>query len=201
MTPPVATIRRRDLLLTVTLLGIALTPSWFLPAAVAVPWQIAVAILGGPMLVLSWTHGPWQPTPPGDLARIVRHLELVEHERLVDLGSGDGRVLLHVARETGADCTGIEAAPFMVLVSWLRTCFVPNAHVRLGDLYRADLSDFDAVYVWGTAYSVGTDRFASGLRERVRPGARVVSYQHPLVGWTPVTVDESGQRSIYVYER
>ncbi|MEO0601651.1 MAG: class I SAM-dependent methyltransferase [Myxococcota bacterium] len=201
--PSIAVIRRRDLLLTATLLLIALTPSWFLPAAVAVPWQIAVALLGGPMLLLSWTHGPWQPTPPGDTARIISHLGLTEGQRFVDLGSGDGRILLQVAHATGADCTGIEAAPFMVLLSWVRTRFPDRGRIRIraGDLYRADLSDFDAVYVWGAPYSVGTEGFAESLRARLAEGARVVTYQHPLVGWAATTVDVDGERPIYVYER
>ena len=200
--PSTSVIRRRDLLLTITLLLIALTPSWFLPPSLSVPWQIAVLVLGAPMVWLSWTHGPWQPTPPGDLARVIQHLALTSGDRFVDLGAGDGRVLLSVARATGADCTGIEAAPFMALLSWLRTRFVPGGRVRvrLADLYRADLSDFDAAYVWGTAYSVGTERFAANLRRRLRPGARLVSYQHPLVGWTPRAVDRSGERPIFVYD-
>ncbi|MEN0064074.1 MAG: class I SAM-dependent methyltransferase [Myxococcota bacterium] len=197
----VAAIRRRDLLLTVTLLLIALTPAWFLPRGASLAWQVAVMVLAGPMLLLSWTHGPWQPTPPADLDRIISHLALSEQDRFVDLGSGDGRVLLSVAQATNADCTGIEAAPLMAFVGWLRTRFSGYAiHIRWGDLYRSELSTFDAAYVWGTAYSVGTEGFAHGLRERLRPGTRVVSYQHALAGWTPTTIDEEGERPIFVYD-
>jgi len=200
--PAVSTIRRRDLLLTTTLLLIALTPDWLLPDPWATPWQIAVLGLAGPMLILSWTHGPWQPTPAGDLARIVGHLALDADRRFVDLGAGDCRVLRVVAEATGADCTGVEAAPLMVAIGWLRTRFPARGRVRmrLGDLYRADLSDFDAVYVWGAPYSVATERFADSLRDRLRPGARVVTYQHALAGWTPRTVDDTGERPIYVYD-
>lgn len=205
MTSPASTvagIRRRDLLLTLTMLGIALTPAWLLPERLAVPWQIAVAVLAGPMIVLSWTHGPWQPTPPGDLARIIQHLSLDASDRFVDLGAGDGRVVLSVARATGAHCTGIEAAPLMVIVGMFRTRLggAGRARIQIGDLYRADLSPYDAAYVWGTAYSVGTEAFARSLQQRLRTGARLVSYQHPLVGWTPANVDHSGERPIFVYD-
>ena len=74
-----------------------------------------------------------------------------------------------------------------------------GTRVRWGDLYRTDLSEFDVVYVWGTAYSVGTDAFAAFAARSLRPGARLVSYHTPIPGWEPVDVDKAGMRPIYIY--
>jgi cyclopropane fatty-acyl-phospholipid synthase-like methyltransferase len=111
-------------------------------------------------------------------------------------------MVLWVAGATGAHCVGLEVSALPWLVSRVRLAVQGSdrTEVRLADLYRADLSEFDVVYVWGTAYSVGTERFAARMREALRPGARLVSYHTPVPGLEPLTVDEDGQRPIWVYE-
>ncbi len=195
--------RQRDLLLTAVMLGILLTPAWLLPSWLSVAWQLAVAVVGLPALWYSWQHAPWQPTPRSELDRLLAALQLGPDSRFCDLGAGDGRVVLWLHQQTGADCTGIEAAPLQWAIARLRLAVrgTPRTRVLLGDLYTADLSGFDVVYVWGTAYSVGTERFAARMREGLRPGARLVSYHTPLVGWSPERVDEGGQRPLYTYVR
>ena len=192
------TERARDLLQTAVVVGIALTPAWLGPSWMLVPWVLMVGLLLGPMVWLTWSHAPFVPTPARDLACIVEALALAPHERFADLGSGDGRVLLTVHRATGARGRGIEAAPGLWLLSWLRCARTPGVEVRWGDFRALDGRDLDAVYVWGTAYFVGTEAFAQWLREALRPGCRVVSYGQPLAGWAPEAI-WNGERKVYRY--
>jgi SAM-dependent methyltransferase len=193
--------RRRDLLLTLVLVCIGLTPGWLAPHWLSVPWLLAGLLLGAPAVYASWTHAPWMPTPTDELPRILGHLALGPDQSFCDLGAGDGRMVLRVHAATGARCTGIELSPLQYLIARARIALVGSARtsIRLGDLYAADLSAHDAVYVWGTAYSVGTPRFAEHVRRALRPGARLVSYHHPVRGLEPVLVDRAGQRPIHVY--
>jgi hypothetical protein len=173
---------------------IGLTPAWLLPQPWSSGWLAVGLLLGGPAVVLTWRHAPWVPTPAEELPRILRHLALQPGQRCCDLGAGDGRLVLRIEAATGVPCDGIEASPLLWAVARLR-----GAAVRLGDLYRSDLSAYDAVYVWGTAYSVGAPRFGERMRAAMRPGARLVSYHQPVHGLEPVEVDEGGLRPIYVY--
>ncbi len=191
--------RQRDLLLTAVLLAIGVTPAWFLPPWLSVPWQLVFLIAGPPALWYSWHHAPWQPTPRAELARLMTALELTSGERFCDLGAGDGRIVAWLHDRTGADCTGIEASPLPWVVALLRLWRRPGARVVFGDLYRADLSAYDAVYVWGVAYSVATPRFGAHVRAAMRPGARLVSYHYPVHGMEPVGVDREGQRPLFRY--
>ncbi|MFT4626316.1 MAG: hypothetical protein ACI8PZ_004993 [Myxococcota bacterium] len=197
----VAAGRRRDLLLTSVMLAVLLTPAWLAPPELAIPWLLACLLLAAPALWLSWTHAPWVPTPTADLPYILAALTLQPGERFCDLGAGDGRMIRAVRDATGATCTGVEAAPLLFSIAWARLALGRDggATVRLGDLYGADLSGFDAVYVWGTPYSVGTDRFRSFLERSLPAGARVVSYHQPVSGWTPTATITAGQRPIYLY--
>jgi hypothetical protein len=193
------TPRHRDLLLTAVMLGLALTPAWFVPTWLSVPWQLVFFVVGPLALWHSWHHAPWQPTPRAELDRVLRALALRPESRFCDLGAGDGRLVARVHAATGAECTGLEVSPLLWLVASARLAASRRTRARLGDLYRADLSSYDAVYVWGTAYSVDTERFGAHVRTAMRPGARLVSYHHPVHGLVPDRVDEGGQRPLFVY--
>lgn len=194
--------RRQDLLLTAVMVGIVLTPGWLLPAPWSMGWLVVTGGLAGPALWWSWSHAPWQPTPDGEWPRVVAALALQPGERFCDLGAGDGRMVLAVRRLTGADCTGIEAAPGMFVMGWLRLALQGDAatRMRFGDLYRADLAPYDVLYVWGTAYSVSQPRFGALAAAATARGARVVSYHHAIHGLQPTRTDDAGQRPLYVYE-
>jgi len=181
------------------LIGVLLTPAWFLPLWPSRVWQLAVAILGLPALWLAWRHAPWQPTPAAERARILHHLGLTSDQTFADLGAGDGRLVAWVHDATGARALGWEASALPWLVAWLRLLRRPGATVHLADLYRADLSEVDAAYVWGTAYSVAEPRFGQRMVRALKPGARLLSYHHPVHGLDPVAVDDDGQRPLYVY--
>lgn len=194
--------RRQDLLLTLVMLGIALTPAWLLPAPWSTGWGFVVVLLGAPAVWWSWTHAPWQPTPKAELHRVLGRLALTPDMHFCDLGAGDGRLVVAVHRATGAACTGLEAAPLMFVLGWIRTRWTGTArtHIRLADLYQADLTDFDVLYVWGTAYSVSQERFGALAAAALARGARLVSYHHPVAGLTPTWVDAGGLRPLFGYE-
>jgi len=197
----VAGSRRRDLLLTLVMWCIVLTPGWLMPEWLSRLWLLVVGMLGLPAVYLSWRHAPWQPTPAADLGRILQSLDLSPEQTFCDLGAGDGRMLVWVHAATGATCVGIEASPIPWLIGRLRLALqgTGRTSIRLGDLYTADLSGFDAVYVWGTAYSVSAPRFGRRMRQTLRPGARLVSYHYPVYGLEPCAVDTEGKRPLYVY--
>ncbi len=69
--------------------------------------------------------------------------------RLIDLGSGLGGTLAHLARAR-PDCrfVGVETAPLVYLFARLRFALFPavNVDLRFLSIWRADLSEFDVVY-------------------------------------------------------
>ena len=63
---------------------------------------------------------PYVPTLRRNLKSALDLLDLKPGETMLDLGSGDGRVLLAAAKR-GANVVGVELSPLLVAVSWLRT--------------------------------------------------------------------------------
>ena len=104
--------------------------------------------------------------------------------RFVDLGCGFGGPVAHLAKvRPDAIFLGVEASPFTWLVAWLRCLPLANAHIRLGSLWRTDLSDFDVIYAFLSPVPMPA-LWAKAQRE-MKPGSRFISHSFEVPGETP----------------
>lgn len=99
----------------------------------------------------------------------------------VDLGSGDGRLLLAMARQ-GCRGVGYEVNLFLVWLSrwraWRQGAPV-TVHWRNFD--QAELGEADLVMLYGVDRSLA--RLARKLRREMRSGALIVSLSYPIPDW------------------
>jgi len=111
---------------------------------------------------------------------VCRKLRLRADERLLDVGSGWGSLVLHAAREYGVRAVGITLSPRQLAVaqrSAAEAGLEDRAQFRLVD-YR-DIADerFDAIASVGMVEHVGRDHlreYARALRGALRPGGRAL---------------------------
>lgn len=157
------------------------------------------------LLVLLWlvvpalTGLPWVPSRLERAERALKMADLQPDELLLDLGSGDGRVLLLAARVFGARGHGIEVSP--LLVWWTRwqarrRALQGRVTAQRGDFYRADWSAADVVYIYATARQM--QRLQKTLPTRLRRGARVVCVSAEMPDWKPQAADTHAL--IFVYQ-
>ncbi len=107
---------------------------------------VVVAVFAGTAL----TGAPFVPSRRKELEIIFKELyKLGKKDLLVDLGSGDGKVL-KAASDFGAQALGIELNPFLVIFSKIRFISNPRVKTKLRDFFRSDLpSETTVVYVFG----------------------------------------------------
>lgn len=138
----------------------------------------------------------WVPTPDAVVERMLDMAEVKPGERVVDLGSGDGKIAIAAARR-GARARGIEYNPDMVALS-RRNARAAGVDVQFeqGDIFQADFSDADVV----TLYLLPT------LNEKLRPillnmkpGTRVTSHQFTMGPWPPDRTDDVGGRDAHLW--
>lgn len=138
---------------------------------------------------------PYVPTMRRNMDAAFDLLELKRGQTLLDLGSGDGRVLIAAARR-GIKAVGIELSPILFAISWLRTRRY-RKHVRViwGDYFVTEWPRADAIFTFMIA------RQMAGLNDRVefwrgkRP-VRLASFAFAIPGKKPA----AKKQGVFLYE-
>lgn len=158
-------------------------------------------IVAGSVVWSSASLAPWVPAKKQDLARIRRLAALDKGDVFYDLGSGDGRVALYMAKIAGVKSIGVELSIPFWLVSQGRRAFHLNLPVafKCKNLYQENLSQADAVYF----FSASSDKLAGRLKQKLetelKRGTKVISYVFPMPGWEPERIDKPHQNSNPIY--
>lgn len=126
----------------------------------------------------------WVPTPQTLVDRMLDMAKLTPQDRLVDLGSGDGRLVITAARR-GATARGIEFNPDLVALSQ-RSAKIEGVSERArfeqADIFKSDFSEATVVTLFLLP--------ELNLRLRptllkMKPGTRVVSNSFRMDDWEP----------------
>jgi protein-L-isoaspartate O-methyltransferase len=151
---------------------------------------------------------PVYPTPQTIVERMLQLGGLQPGERMCDLGSGDGRIVITAARQFHANATGIEIDPILYRQSMeqIRSLgLAKTARVINGDLLKQRYSAYDliTVYLLPEANNV----IQPMLERDLKRGTRIVSHDFAFEGWRPVkieTIDDDGagrSHVLYLYQR
>ncbi len=137
------------------------------------------------LMTMGFFMGPfYAATDKERLNNILFLAKLKQSDHLIDLGAGDGRIVVAAAK-TGARATGIEINP--IYYCRARRALAqhkltpPQAKIILGDFWQHDLSPYSVVVVYGISYMMG--RLARKLARELKPGTRVISTYFKLPGW------------------
>ncbi len=150
---------------------------------------VLVLAFGGVVLV----GAPYLPTLRPQAAAAFELLQLKEGQTLLELGCGDGKVLL-LAAERGYQVVGIELNPFLALFAWPRTRHRRADTDYLGGFWRTPWPEADGVFVFLL------DRFMPKLDARMEQyGGPLASVAFKIPGKT--AVQERDGVFLYRYAR
>jgi len=147
--------------------------------------------------MLVWLYrGPlFVPTRQKHVPRIIELLNVKPGEKFADLGSGDGRLLVAIAR-AGGEAHGYEHNPILVLRSrqlLKREGLGGKAFVHMANFWHTNLSTFNGVIVYGIPYIMG--RLEKKLERELKSNARIVSYSFRFPNWQPA----ESEGGVYLY--
>jgi len=130
--------------------------------------------------------GPYVPSPQSVVSDMLRYAEVGPNDFLIDLGSGDGRIVLTAAKVFGARGFGVEIKDELVKQSneaARKEGLAERVRFLKQDLFKTDLSQATVVtmYLLPDTVNLLKDKFLKELR----PGTRIVSHDYPLSGWLP----------------
>lgn len=115
--------------------------------------------------------------------RIVHLANIQQGEKAVDIGSGDGRIVIALA-QAGAIAYGYEINPLLVLWSrfLIKKARLQNkAFIFLGSFWHQKFTSFDIVTVYGIPYIM--KELEKKLQHELQPGARIISQGFAFPAW------------------
>lgn len=158
---------------------------------VAIIWMVIelwIVLTGG---------APYVGTKRIRIERMLRLAGLKSEDRAIDLGSGDGRIVIAAAKQGIAISMGIERHPGLVWKSrlWAWVQGVRNARFDQGDLWKTDLSQVDVVFLYQLPkIMIGLEK---KLFEELPSGARIISACFQFTDHAPFRQEVD----VYLYEK
>lgn len=150
------------------------------------------------VLLLPVTLGaPYVAIKPSVLEKLIIMAKVVPGEKAVDLGSGDGRIVIALAR-AGAEAHGYEINPILV---WLarrnirRAGLKGRAFIHCRSFRLVNFSSFNIVTVYGLKSIM--KELEARLQKELPANGRVVSLTFHFPSWPPV----DHQNGIYLYNK
>ena len=130
--------------------------------------------------------GPYVPSPQSVVSDMLRYADVGPSDFLIDLGSGDGRIVLTAAKVFGARGFGVEIKEDLVRLSndtAQKEGVADRVKFLKQDLFKTDMSQATVItmYLLPDTVNLLKDKFLNELR----PGTRIVSHDYPLTGWIP----------------
>jgi hypothetical protein len=164
---------------------------------IAIVLIVFIITFGIPM----FTGAPFAVSSRGKIKKMI---ELIKSEttgrkdlKAVDIGSGDGRIVVALAKE-GLVASGIELNPSLVWYSRFKLKMVgldKAAAIKCANFWQEDFSQYDAVVLFGVFYIMA--RLEKKLRQELKPGSLVFCNHFAFPTWQPVRQEGD----IYVYKK
>lgn len=137
------------------------------------------------------------PTPVSSVEQIFDDLRLTSTEKFVDLGCGDGRIVI-AAAQRGMQSAGVEANPVLYRQSQIDAELAGvSATFTVGDLTNTDLTPYTVIYMY----------LGQPLCDAVLPkiqalpaGRTIISGDYAYPNWTPIKSYDLDGRKFYAWK-
>lgn len=147
------------------------------------------------LMIATFSGAPYVPTRSDRIKTIVKVIEPKPGMNIVDLGSGDGRVVRALAK-SGAIVIGYEIQ--WLLVIWSRILskikHLPTAQFYRQNLFNVNLKNYDVIVMYALPNMM--HQLRQKFEAELQPGAKVISVAFPIDGWEHTSVENG----VYVYK-
>ncbi len=140
---------------------------------------------------------PYVPSPPEQIETIFRLIKIIPGQKSIDLGSGDGRLVIAMAKR------GLEAHGFEIREKYVRRAKLNiikqglqgKAFIHQGDFWEENLGLYDIVSIYGMAAIM--DELEKKFTRELRPSTLVISNGFKIPHWNTWKEEEH----LYIYKK
>jgi 16S rRNA A1518/A1519 N6-dimethyltransferase RsmA/KsgA/DIM1 with predicted DNA glycosylase/AP lyase activity len=139
---------------------------------------------------------PFVPSRKKAILQMIKLADPQKNDLLLDIGSGDGRIVLELAK-LGFTVHGIEINPFFVL--WSNLLLLLNGKLDKARVYWANFnyynySKYNIIFCY--LFPGTLQKLAPQFNQQLKPGAKIVSNTYIIKGWKEVARSDK----IYLYQ-
>ena len=145
---------------------------------------------------------PYVPTPQPVVTAMLQLAKLTKDDYLIDLGCGDGRIVVSAARDFGARGLGVDIDPQRIteaVANAKQAGVTDKATFRRANLFNTDFSKADVL----TMYLLPEVnlKLRPVILKTLRPGTRVVSHDFDMGDWQAdqTTTVEGDGSTLYLW--
>ncbi|XP_019724932.1 protein FAM173B [Hippocampus comes] len=141
---------------------------------------------------------PFVPATTAQVENVLNALR-ARSGTLVDIGSGDGRIVIAAARH-GFLASGFELNPWLVWYSrykaW-REGVHRSTSFHISDLWKVSFAQYSNVVIFGVPQMM--DKLELKLESELPSSAKVVACRFPFPNWVPEHIAGEGVDTVWVY--
>jgi len=144
-----------------------------------------------------FTGAPFAPSAKKGVKKMIELAGAKEGDVAVDLGSGDGRIVIALAR-AGAEAHGYEINRFLAWYSMTKirmTGLDQKAFIHGGNFFKEDLSKYNVVIIFGIFNIM--EKLGEKLKKELKPNAIIICNNFSLPNWEPI----KKEGKFYVYKK
>ena len=163
-------------------------------------WFLITALFFLIVLML-WTNAkgaPWLPTPRKKVIRMLQMANVKPEDTVLDLGCGDGRVLVAAARRFKAKAIGIEIDPLKAFWCKILITFLglrKQVKVICGNFFKEDISVATVVFCY--LLQSTNNKLEEKLIQELSPETRVVTNTFIFHSLVLVKIDDATRSYLY----
>ncbi|MBS3072421.1 methyltransferase domain-containing protein [Candidatus Pacearchaeota archaeon] len=148
---------------------------------------ISISLL---LLVPLIIGAPFEPSKDDKIKTILKLASPQKKDKIVDLGSGDGRIVIAFA-EKGYEAHGYEINPWLVLYSIIiaRVKGAKNAHFHLGNFWNKNLSKFNIVTLFQIGYIM--PKLEKKIEKECKSRTKIVSNKWTFPNINPKKIENN----------
>lgn len=125
---------------------------------------------------------PFVPLKKRQIQAINKHIKLNQNDSLVDLGSGDGKVLRMFEKQGIKTAHGYEVNLWAVILAKISNVFSRSkSKVYFKNFNQVDLSHYNIVFCYLLDFSL--KRLRGKFDQELKPGTKVISYAFEIEDW------------------
>jgi len=149
------------------------------------------AVIGAPIAVVSKSR----------VKEIMDIADIKPRDKFFELGTGTGRMMIAVAKNTDAKVIGFELSPIFYFITLLNLKLnnIKNYKLIFKDFFTANLKEANIIFCFLMPKTM--EKLKGKFERELAPGTKIISFVFEIKGWIPYAMIKSNKKlPVYFYK-